>query len=302
MSRKAPAYHPFGYRGGYLLRGTPIWLDARRPRPLCIVTTLQGGLPPRHQRAVASDALARLLRQAGHRGGVLPTPYHRWVGIGGERLMLLPGLDGMGASGVLVQRPTQRLLFVGRLTRFVCPWPAADVLVVAAPAWRHDASMDAGALARVADAVDGLVRRSGHVFLYAESYPAAAWMAEQLRGVGIPVRPTGVLGRMLRWPSGGGRCVATLGVWRGRRRRGSVLGLDAGIGVLPRDIPRVAMGFYATASEVAGVAAQTGCHTLCVGEAPTEALPVLRVAGVRAAVRLVGAARQLSLAEVAGEN
>ncbi|MBI3179865.1 MAG: hypothetical protein HYZ27_09410, partial [Deltaproteobacteria bacterium] len=86
---------------GVRVRGTPLWVDASRKRPLCLLTGIAAGLPPAHKRAVASPDLCAALARAHYRGSVLPAPYDRWVGVGGREVKLVEA-GPLGAAVAVV--------------------------------------------------------------------------------------------------------------------------------------------------------------------------------------------------------
>lgn len=79
-----------GYDEGILIRGTPLWIDARKRREWVVLTRPPAARPAAHRRVVMPSFLAERLASRCKFGTVLPTPVGRWVGVAGGLLQFLP--------------------------------------------------------------------------------------------------------------------------------------------------------------------------------------------------------------------
>ncbi len=208
---------------GVHVRGTPLWIDAAQKKPLCVVTCVIDKLPPKHARLFATAELARLLAAAGHGGKVLPTPRDRWVGVGGERLMLVDaGPHGL-AAGVQVTLADETVLITGPLRAAPVDWPRADHIVTHLPALQHRGE----AFADVADAVAKLAGRD-RCSVRVESLEIADALMAALYARGVVAKGRGFL--RFANASQAGPARVSVGLGRLAHAKGRTVDIDAGLG------------------------------------------------------------------------
>lgn len=289
---------------GVHLRGTPLWFDAERHRELCVVTGLHDRLPPVHARAIATNELCELLARMGYGGAVLPTPWERWVGVGGHQLELVDvGARPFGA-GALVAMGREHLLIAGRLRQESLDWPRAEHLVVQVPALSHRG----GTLAQGRDDLLRFAaqaeRDGAHASVVVESLEVGHALIAALQAAGLAPRAAGLLGKL------GGRTAArragvSVILARGRIPRDArVAFFDTGLGEWRREAtrgPAPAATFktrwYADLDALAAVVTATGARRVSLlGVAPSMRAEVARRLGDAVQVQWFSRPRQLELA------
>jgi Cft2 family RNA processing exonuclease len=97
------------------IRGTGVYLDSRRPRPLCVVSHAHGDHIGVHERAIATPATAAMAEHRIGLCGVTELPYHAEYDIPGEaaRIKLLPAGHVLGSAMAHVTRDEGTLLYTG---------------------------------------------------------------------------------------------------------------------------------------------------------------------------------------------
>lgn len=236
---------------GVHVRGTPLWIDAASKKPLCVVTCVIDKLPPKHARAFATAELARLLSAAGHGGKVLPTPRDRWVGVGGERLMLVEaGPHGL-AAGLQVTLADETVLITGPLRAAQVDWPRAEHIVAHLPALQHRGD----AFADVADAVAQVASRD-RCSVRVESLEIGDALMAALYARGVVAK-----GRsFLRFANASQSTPARVSVGLGRlaHANGRTIDIDSGLGRLKGGASqRLALRWYADRAALTELVEQT---------------------------------------------
>ncbi len=116
---------------GLTLPGTPLWLDALRPRRFTGVSGADVPHAGAHRLVLCTEDTAVLLRARGARPRTQLTPYDRRIALGPLSIRLLPAGRLRGAAQFLVEWQGVRLLYAGRLGGL--PLPTAEP-AVAVPA------------------------------------------------------------------------------------------------------------------------------------------------------------------------
>ncbi|MEO1481228.1 MAG: hypothetical protein AAFU77_03925 [Myxococcota bacterium] len=187
---------PISYDRGVHLRGTPLWLDSARPRPLCIVT--QAPLRPlaAHARVVVPLSLSDNPAVAGRAQSVLPAPNDRSMGVGGQQLTFL-GLDRRWSVAALISVRGERFLFLpSGGAHSPEGWPSASHVVAPAPPVRFRG----GPIER---AVSGLVNFAENAFsananprVQVDDIDLAEALAARLSAAGFSVQRLGWLAKL----------------------------------------------------------------------------------------------------------
>lgn len=241
---------------GVHVRGTPLWIDAASKKPLCVVTCIIDKLPPKHARAFATAELARLLGAAGHGGKVLPTPRDRWVGVGGERLMLVDaGPHGL-AAGLQVTLADETVLITGPLRAAQVDWPRADHIVAHVPALHHRGAD----FAEVVDAVAKVAHRD-RCSVRVESLEIADALMAALYARGFVAKGRG----FLRFANASQATAARVSVGLGRveHTTGRTIDIDSGLGRFKGGAAqRLALRWYADRAALEETAQQTKVRRL----------------------------------------
>jgi putative mRNA 3-end processing factor len=115
-------------KGGLVMQGTPLWLDARLKTPLGFVSHAHSDHIARHEHVIATPETLRLME---HRLGpllrVTPAPYGRRLRIEDLELELLPAGHVLGSAQVRITRGDgHRVVYTGDLS--------LDAALTAAPA------------------------------------------------------------------------------------------------------------------------------------------------------------------------
>lgn len=111
---------PFEFQGGLHLRDTVLWLDAPTPRQLCFIS--HGDVPGAlaHQKILATERTADLLRALAavdgrgrrvHEPQALVTPFGRPFALGQLTLELFPSGNLLGAASLLIQHQGRRIVY-----------------------------------------------------------------------------------------------------------------------------------------------------------------------------------------------
>lgn len=124
---------------GIEVEGGLLWLDARKPKPLGLVTHAHGDHVARHRTILCTPATAELVRLRSGPGPEFSVlRFHEPRAVGPLRVTLLPAGHILGSAMALLEGPTGSLLYTGDVRPeggLTCP-PAepvpADVLVTEA--------------------------------------------------------------------------------------------------------------------------------------------------------------------------
>ncbi len=282
---------------GLRVRGTPLWVDASRKRPLCLLTGAGLGLPPAHRRAVASPELCEALLSAGYRGSILPAPYDRWVGIGGREVQLVAA-GPLGAAVAVVSSGRERIVVAGLLRQAQVHWPRGELLVATVPTLEQPGA----SFAQVARGVEMFARQAvleqAPATVVVDSVEAALALAARLAERGVQLAPRGLLAKvMAQEPASEG---VALGLWGGRVGRGRVAVVDTGLaawaGLPPLRVPPAAtfrLRWYADWAALRHAASMTGARAVVLVGAPSEKVARRELADVE--LRVVVPASQLGL-------
>jgi hypothetical protein len=292
-----------GYERGLHLRGTPLWFDAERRRELCVLTGVERQLPPVHRRVVASAPMAEALDGSGYGGSILPTPWKRWVGLGGQMVQLIDAGAPPGCAAALVHAGDEAVLVAGQLRVPAADWPRANHVVARLPALRHRGAPLAQVALAVAKTLEE-VQAAGHrPTVWVDSCDLGLALWAQWHGLGIEVRPLGVLGKLTGSASQRGGRGVTLAVARPRQvLDAAAVRIDSGLGIwgaeddtLP---PPVKVRWYADLAALQAVIAACRAHRVTLVDVPLQAEAVVAAAlGRGVTVRFLSDAQQLSLGQ-----
>lgn len=288
---------------GIHLRGTPLWFDAATRRELCVVTSLPSRQPPVHQRIAASPAMAVVLKRSGYKGTVLPVPWGRWIGMGGQMVQLLDVQSPLGGAAGLVLHGGKKYLITGTLRSSPAFWPRAEELIAHVPALLLNGQPLPEAIAQL----NGFLRRAaqhkarGRVVV--DCAEAAMAVINGLVAAGWSAKPVGLLARLMGAAASGrggisvslmGQRLPTTG-WVARvwTRPSAVTKLDDAATQL--DLP---LQWLADLKTLKTLAAATGVLQLTlIGVEPQIQANVVRALRDLADVRFLDNARQLLLWE-----
>ena len=184
------------------IRGTDLYLDSRRPRPLCFVSHAHSDHLGLHGRAIATSATAAL---ASHRiglSGATELPYHVEHTLRDDtRVRLLPAGHVYGSAMIHVTRPEGTLLYTGDFKlrdclTVPCAEPVeADHLVMEStygqpffrfPPWRSVAE-------QLVDLVDTALRDGRQPIVMGYALGKAQEATRILTDAGIPVTVHGAV-------------------------------------------------------------------------------------------------------------
>ncbi|MBI5511855.1 MAG: hypothetical protein HY903_24125 [Deltaproteobacteria bacterium] len=291
------------FEHGVHLRGTPLWFDADRKRPLCVATSLAAGLPPKHDRLVLSSPMAEALTRAGFKGEFLPAPFERWIGLGGQEVRLVEAPGALGAAYVEVASGTERYLVTGLMRKQVIHWPQADVLVATVPALQHRGATLERVLKGLELFLDQAAVDKIHVLVVVGSVEVALLVHQALASRGRKLRLVGLARKLAPAADTAGKGAA-LGVWDARPPAGArVAWVDCGIvslkqadrgGRSPDATFRLA--WYADWVALKHAVTVCGARAVALVAAPQAAKAVAGTKlGPGVALRWLGSARQLSL-------
>lgn len=248
---------------GVHLRGTPLWLDAERKQKHCILTGILGALPARHERGLVSASLGDRLVRAGYQGHLLPSPFGRWVGLGGQQVQLVDVQGPLGEAGALVVAGHDRILYTGLMPACEVGWPQADVLVALTPALDGQGTL----LAPLARALaEQLGASSQPAAIQVDDIGAAAALAQALVDIGVDARPLGLLQKLLGTKTPAPVTLAAVGGLVPQKAR--LIFIDTGRGLRPNQAPDITLRLRYWADKAALVQAvkQSGArHVLLVG-------------------------------------
>jgi len=114
----------FEFQGGLHLRDTVLWLDAPTPRQLCFISHADVPGASAHQKILATERTAELLRALGaahgrgrhaHEPQALVTPYGRPFALGQLTLELFPSGNLLGAASLLIKHRGQEIIYSGEV-------------------------------------------------------------------------------------------------------------------------------------------------------------------------------------------
>lgn len=105
-------------RGGLVLRGAPLWFDARRRSELAFVSHAHSDHIARHDCVIATrETLALMTHRLGPLEATHPLAYGQALEVHGHRVELFPAGHVLGAAQVRVTRPDgHRLVYTGDLS------------------------------------------------------------------------------------------------------------------------------------------------------------------------------------------
>lgn len=97
------------------IHDSDLYLDSRRPRPLCFISHAHSDHLGLHGRAIATPATAALAAQRIGLAGAMELPYHvdQTLPDGNTRLRLLPAGHVYGSAMIHVTRPEGTLVYTG---------------------------------------------------------------------------------------------------------------------------------------------------------------------------------------------
>jgi putative mRNA 3-end processing factor len=143
--------------GGVRLVGTPLWMDSRSAKDLCVISHAHADHVGEHTRTLATSETLALLGRTG-KSGVMPCRYQRPFELGPLRLELLPSGHLPGAAQVLIEHKGQRILYTSDVydgrQRFAKPlvMTTCDLMLIEAtygtPRHRFPSREDAAAMLR----------------------------------------------------------------------------------------------------------------------------------------------------------
>ncbi len=184
------------------IRGTELYLDSRRPRPLCFVSHAHSDHLGLHGRAIATPATTAL---ANHRIGLCNAtelPYHLEHTLPDDtRVRLLPAGHVYGSAMIHITRPEGTLLYTGDFKMrdcltVPCAEPAeADYLVMEStygqpffrfPSWRSVAD-------QLVELVDGALRDGRQPIVMGYALGKAQEATRILTDAGLPVSAHGAV-------------------------------------------------------------------------------------------------------------
>jgi putative mRNA 3-end processing factor len=182
---------------GMRIAGSPLFLDARRPRALSFVSHAHSDHIARHGRVVATAATASLMAaKLKQRSGAVTAPYGQTFDLGPLRLSLHPAGHVRGSAQILVRREGRRILYTGdlglspSLTAEPAEVVACDVLILEStfghPRYRLPGRPEA--LARVDAFIDASTRRGEVPVLLTYALGKGQEVIAHLARRGVPVR------------------------------------------------------------------------------------------------------------------
>jgi hypothetical protein len=233
-------FEKVGFNRGVHVRGTPLWFDAERRRPLCVLTGLAARLPPGHARVVASADIATALNRAGWAGRVLPAPWERWTGLGGRQVRLQRAQPDSGSAVVSVSSGRERIVVAGLLHAAPIRWPRADLLVALAPTLGHRGASIAQVTRGLGMFIDQAEREGAPARVLVDSLEVGLMLATALTAGGRTPRILGVLGKLAAGEIVGSSHL-TLALTGGRPSRARVAWVDSGLGPFGAGPPRGAV-------------------------------------------------------------
>jgi Cft2 family RNA processing exonuclease len=184
------------------IRGTELYLDSRRPRPLCFVSHAHADHLGLHERALVTPATAALANHRIGLTGATELPFHVEHALPGDtRIRLLPAGHVYGSAMIHVTRPEGTLLYTGDFKlraclTVACAEPAeADHLVMEStygqpffrfPPWRATAD-------QLVDLVEGALRDGRQPIVMGYALGKAQEATRILTDAGIPVTAHGAV-------------------------------------------------------------------------------------------------------------
>jgi len=100
--------------GGIEVAGGLLWLDARKPKPLGVITHAHADHVGRHKSVICTRETAAFVRQrSGHKADYVVLPYREPYAVGDLEVSLLPAGHVLGAAMALVKGADDTLLYTG---------------------------------------------------------------------------------------------------------------------------------------------------------------------------------------------
>ncbi len=206
-----------GYDRGIHLRGTPLWFDPGRLKALAVLTGVPRRPPPPHPRVVIPEGLAERLAVLQHFESMLPTPFGRWVGVGGQQLQFWPTGAPLSAAALIVAQGSRILISASPRVGAV-EWPRAAHLVLPAPSVGFRGASLERVLRALALFIDTAASENKDARIQVDDVEAALTLSEELLAAGVEHRRVGWLGKLA--PLAGSRRVVIAADGRpGRRSR-----------------------------------------------------------------------------------
>ena len=104
---------PVDLHRGLKLRGTQLWMDATRSRPLSFVSHAHSDHVARHKRIICSPSTAELIRHKVSRTALEPRPHREPFTLDGMTLELLSAGHMLGSSQLLIEHRGRRIIYSG---------------------------------------------------------------------------------------------------------------------------------------------------------------------------------------------
>ncbi|MEO0813581.1 MAG: hypothetical protein AAFY60_12015 [Myxococcota bacterium] len=182
-----------GYDRGVHLRGTPLWFDPLRAKPLAVMTSVPSRPPAAHERLVVPQYLADQRELFKRVKSVLPTPMGRWVGVGGQQMELWPTGGPLSAAALVVTQGN-RVLISGAPRLGEVQWPSASHLVLPAP----EPGFKGASLDRVLKGLDLFIEsaQGAECRIQVDDAEVAVLVSDELLAMGHAHRRVGWLGKL----------------------------------------------------------------------------------------------------------
>lgn len=101
------------YSHGIKVKGTDLWLDASRKKPLCFVSHAHSDHVRRHETVLATPETIELCRQRTGVRGAIPLRYGEEREVGGAVVELFPSGHIHGAAQILVKKDGRSVVYTG---------------------------------------------------------------------------------------------------------------------------------------------------------------------------------------------
>jgi hypothetical protein len=209
-----------------------------------------------------------------------------------------------GCAAALVHAGHDAVLVTGQLRVPAADWPRAGHVVARLPAFLHRGAPLAQVALEVAAMLEESQTAGERPTVWVDSCDLGLAVWAQLHGLGVEVRPLGVLGKLAGSASQRGGRGVTLAVARPRQVfDAAAIRIDSGLGIwgpaadgaLP---PPVKVRWYADLSALQEVIAACRAHQVSLVDVPLQAeAGVVAALGRGVTVRFLSDAQQLSLGQ-----